>query len=120
MRKQNRLALKSELEAVLSTKPAHAWAEELNRIGVPSGAVLSVPEVLAMPQIADRGFLHRFPNAPGVGRDITVATTGIKLDGQALSVDTPPPTLGAHNDAVWTDLGLTPEELDALKQEGVI
>ena len=120
MRKQNRLALKSELEAVLSTKPAHAWAEELNRIGVPSGAVLSVPEVLAMPQIADRGFLHRFPNAPGVGRDITVATTGIKLDGQALSVDTPPPTLGEHNDTVWTDLGLTPEELDALKQEGVI
>lgn len=120
MRKQNRLALKSELEAVLSTRPANDWAEELNRIGVPSGAVLSVPEVLAMPQIADRGFLHRFPNAPGVGRDITVATTGIKLDGQALSVDTPPPTLGAHNDAVWTDLGLTPDELDALKQEGVI
>ncbi|MEO0991725.1 MAG: CoA transferase, partial [Pseudomonadota bacterium] len=42
-RKANRLALKADLETVLRTRPARDWAKELNRIGVPSGAVLTVP-----------------------------------------------------------------------------
>jgi crotonobetainyl-CoA:carnitine CoA-transferase CaiB-like acyl-CoA transferase len=36
-RKRNRLALKAELEVVLSTRPARDWARELNAIGVPAG-----------------------------------------------------------------------------------
>ncbi|MFL4468744.1 CaiB/BaiF CoA transferase family protein [Tateyamaria armeniaca] len=119
-RKLNRTALKAELESVLATRPARAWAKELNRIGVPAGAVLTVPEVLDMPQIADRGFLNTYEDAPGVGRDITVATTGIKIDGDALSVATPPPILGEHNDTVWGELGIDDAELRTLKEEGVI
>ena len=119
-RKRNRLALKAELEDVLKTRPARDWAKELNRIGVPSGAVLTVPEVLAVPQIADRGFLNRFENVPGVGRDIEVATTGIKLDGTAPAVETPPPLLGEHNEEVWGALGLTAEEMEKLKKDGAI
>ncbi len=119
-RKRNRLALKNELEAVLVTRPARDWAKELNRIGVPAGAVLSVPEVLQMPQVADRGFLHKFENAPGVGRDIQVATTGVKLNGKAPTVDTPPPLLGEHNELVWGELGLSENEIDELKKEGAI
>ena len=45
--------------------------------------MLTVPEVLAMPQVADRGFLGGFKEVPGVGRDIEVVRTGIKLDGAA-------------------------------------
>ena len=120
-RKRNRMELKSELEAVLKTRPARDWSKELNRIGVPSGAVLSVPEILDMPQIADRGFLNQYDNVPGVDRDIKVATTGIKLDGQAPTVADPPPRLGADNETVWTELlGLTPGELETLKKEGAI
>ena len=119
-RKSNRLALKTELEVVLKTRPAREWAKELNRIGVPSGAVLTVPEVLAMPQVAERGFLHEFKNAPGVGRDIQVATTGIKLDGHAPSVENPPPELGEHNDQIWGELGLSPNEIAALRSSGAI
>ncbi len=119
-RKRNRLALKAEIEEVLKSRPARDWAKELNRIGVPSGAVLTVPEVLDMPQISDRGFLSEFHDVPGVGRDIKVATTGIKLDGEALAVDTPPPLLGEHNNTIWTALGLSEADLDELKAEGAI
>lgn len=59
-RKAHRLALKSEIEQVLVSRPARDWAKELNQIGVPAGAVLSVDEVLEMPQIAERGFLSSF------------------------------------------------------------
>jgi crotonobetainyl-CoA:carnitine CoA-transferase CaiB-like acyl-CoA transferase len=66
-RKRNRLALKAELETVLKTRPARDWARELNAIGVPAGAVLSVPEVLDMPQIADRGFSEALRQRAGRG-----------------------------------------------------
>ena len=119
-RKRNRLALKTELETVLKTRSPRDWAKELNSIGVPSGAVLTVPEVLEMPQVADRGFLDQFENVPGVGRDIQVATTGIKLDGSAPTVDAPPPTLGQHNSQIWSELGLSPEDIDKLAKDGAI
>ena len=119
-RKRNRLALKAELETVLRTRPARDWAEELNRIGVPSGAVLTVPEVLDMPQVAERGFLKSYESVPGIGRDIQVETTGIKMNGHAPSVATPPPILGQHNTEIWTELGLSTEEIEELKKEHVI
>lgn len=119
-RKRNRLALKAELETVLQTRPARDWAKELNQIGVPAGAVLSVPEILTMPQISDRGFLHHFDDVPGVGRDIQVATTGVKINGAPQTVAAPPPVLGEHNAEIWGTLGVSPDDLETLKKDGVI
>ena len=111
-RKANRLKLR--------TRPARDWARELNRIGVPAGAVLTVPEVLAHRQIADRGMLASFADVPGVGRDVSVVRTGVKLDGEAPAVNAPPPELGQHNDEVYGALGVEPGEIERLRQEGVI
>lgn len=119
-RKAHRHALRGKIEAVLGTRPARDWARELNAIGVPAGAVLSVPEVLAAPQVAERGFLQTYADAPGVGRDVALATTGIKIDRAAPHVPTPPPELGAHNAEVWGALGLSEDDIAALKAEGVI
>lgn len=119
-RKVNRLALKAELEAALAMRNAADWVTELNEIGVPAGPVLSVADALCTPQIAERGFLNTYPDVPGVGRDIQVATTGIKVDGDAPSVDAPPPQLGQDNEDIWGALGLTARELKALTEEGVI
>jgi formyl-CoA transferase len=119
-RKAHRLRLKAELETVLTTRSASDWELELNRIGVPSGAVLSVPEVLAHPQVAKRGLLAHFDNVPGLTRSIEVLRTGVKIDGEAPSVTTPPPALGADNATVWRDIGITSEQLAQLQQEGVI
>jgi len=119
-RKVNRLALKAELEAALAMRNAADWVTELNEIGVPAGPVLSVADALCTPQIAERGFLNTYPDVPGVGRDIQVATTGIRVDGDAPSVDAPPPQLGQDNEDIWGALGLTARELKALTEEGVI
>ncbi len=119
-RKANRFALKAEIERALQAKSANTWADELNGIGVPAGAVLTVAEVLASPQIAERGFLAAFAQAPGIDRDIAVVRTGIKVDGQAPAVATPPPQLGQDNAEIYGALGLSEEDCARLRDEGVI
>lgn len=119
-RKRHRSALKAAIEQALCARPAREWAEELNAIGVPAGAVFSVPEILAHEVIQSRGMLATFENVPGVERDITVLRTGLKLDGEAPEVATPPPLLGEHNAEIYGEMGLTADEIEELEQEGAL
>lgn len=118
-RKRNRLRLRAELETVLTTRPAEAWADELNAIGVPAGAVMSVPDILAHPQITSRDLLARFDSTPGVDRPIDVMRIGALIDGARPSVANPPPALGADSDAILRDLGYSSDDIATLRAEGV-
>jgi len=119
-RKKNRVRLKAELETVLTRRPAREWAKELNRLGVPAGAVLSVPEVLAHPQVTGRDLFGRFENTGEVGKPIEVVRIGAMIDGERPSVGTPPPVLGAHTDEILASLGYSSSEIETLRAEGVI
>jgi crotonobetainyl-CoA:carnitine CoA-transferase CaiB-like acyl-CoA transferase len=119
-RKRNRLRLKAELETVLTTRPAREWARDLNKLGVPAGAVLSVPEVLDHPQIRNRDFLARFDETPGVGKPVDLLRIGAMIDGTRPSVNTPPPALGADTDRILTALGYAAEDIETLRKENVV
>ncbi|MBT4696359.1 MAG: CoA transferase [Alphaproteobacteria bacterium] len=120
MRKKNRLRLKAELETILTTKLVEEWVEELNKISVPAGPVLSIPEVLNHPQITKRGILTTLENIPGVEKSIDVLKAAVLFDGDHHQIDSNPPLLGADNTSVYSSLGLGEEEINQLKKEGVI
>ncbi|MEM1267520.1 MAG: CoA transferase [Pseudomonadota bacterium] len=119
-RKANRLRLKAELETVLTTRPARDWARELNDIGVPAGAVLEVPDVLAHPQVRDRGLLARFEDTPGVAEPIELLRVGAMIDGARPTVDSPPPALGQDSGDVLAGLGYSAEDIASFRAQGVV
>ena len=119
-RKRNRTELNRVLEAALQSKPAAEWERILNRIGVPAGRVLSVPEALNNEQIAERALLCTLREIPGLDRSVTVTRTGFKLSGGNPEVSTPPPRLGQHTDAVLRELHYSDEDIVELRRSGAI
>jgi len=100
VRKANRAGLTVEIEAALATDSAAAWEARLNAAGVPAGRVLTIPQVLAEPQVMGRDLLHRFDDVPGTDRPLTVLRGGFLVDGVAPAPRRPPPRLGEHQDEV--------------------
>ncbi|MEM6941499.1 MAG: CoA transferase [Pseudomonadota bacterium] len=116
-RKRNRHALRATLEGVLKTRPAEDWVRELNQLAVPSGPVLTVPQVLQDPQIADRGLIATL----AVGEaPLRVAASPAVIDGHRPLPEAPPPELGQDNAAIWAELGLSADDIHSLKESGVI
>ena len=122
--RQARLLYRAELRAVLehamAAKSASQWWQLFNDAGVPAGPVYSVAQALSHPQIENRGMLATFKDVPGVGRDIRVVRTGFKLNGEAPTVDSPPPVLGQHSEEILVELGYSAAEIEALRAENTI
>jgi crotonobetainyl-CoA:carnitine CoA-transferase CaiB-like acyl-CoA transferase len=119
-RLQHREELRALIEQAMAAGSADHWWRLFNEAGVPAGPVYSVPQALDHPQIAGRGMIATFENAPGVGRDIRVVRTGFKLNGEAPAVDSPPPLLGEHTNAILSELGYGSKDIEALAEEKVI
>lgn len=93
-----------------------ALMERLQRRGVPAAAVHDAADHARDPHWQARGF-HQPTELPGYGT-FPLPTSPWLLDGVRLGVRLPPPGLGEHDETIYAKLlGLTPDEIEALRRE---
>lgn len=98
-------ALRHELGALLRRWTRDGLLHALTGAGVPCGAVRSVTEALADPQLAAREMIVPLEHVTaGV---IRVLGTPLKLSDTPASVRLPPPTLGQHTESVLREFGFS-------------
>jgi crotonobetainyl-CoA:carnitine CoA-transferase CaiB-like acyl-CoA transferase len=87
--------------------------------GIPAGPVLDAAELLAHPQLEQRGF-WQWLERDFVGRQPHPAAP-YRFGPDALGLDGPAPTLGEHGAEVLGGLlGLTDDEIAALERDGIL
>ncbi len=117
-RVENREALVSVLNSILSEKPAAAWLKALRKKGVPAGPVYTFDQIFSDPQVLHREMVVEMEH-PAAG---TIKQTGVpvRLSETPGSIVLPPPLLGEHTEDILGEIGYTREEIRKLKEKKVV
>ncbi len=116
------------VEAWAASKTKHEAAAVLARAGVAAGPVNSAQDIRVDPHVRARSLVHRFA-LPEVGEGVDVVGSPIHFAGAVGDADSPAraerprrwPALGANTEQILRDrLGLSGDEIGALRQQGVV
>jgi crotonobetainyl-CoA:carnitine CoA-transferase CaiB-like acyl-CoA transferase len=111
--------LKPLLDETLRARPRAHWIERLTAAGVPCGSVRNLHEVFSDPQVVARHMVTELEHASA--GTLRLIGTPLKFSETPTAIRTPPPLLGQQTDAVLAaDVGLSPDEIAALRAQRVI
>jgi crotonobetainyl-CoA:carnitine CoA-transferase CaiB-like acyl-CoA transferase len=109
------------IEAWAATRTRREAAAELSAAGLTAGPCFTPPEVIADEHVAVRNMLVEVPRPDGADRPVLVPGNPVKMSRVAEGPETAPPWLGEHTDEVLAgELGLSGDDLDRLRADGVI
>jgi formyl-CoA transferase len=119
---QDRAARKDEVNAIVAdycrTHTKHEVMSAVAPLGIPCGAVQDTMEVMNDPHLLQRGMLTEVTH-PAAGTFIMPGCP-VRLDDSPVEVQAAP-LLGQHNEEVYGELlGLMPDKVQQLKQQGVV
>jgi formyl-CoA transferase/CoA:oxalate CoA-transferase len=118
-RARNRASLIPLLQEVFLTKTYEEWEAIFLPRGIPFGAINTIAQVVEHPQVKARGALVEMEH-PRAGK-VKMVGAPVRLSETPGSVRTPSPMLGEHTETVLRELlGLSPQAIAALREEGVI
>ena len=92
--------------------------EALIQAEVPCGPIYTVDQVFADPQVQHLRMAPTVPH-PELG-EIALVGQAIKLSRTPAALVTATPSQGEHSDQVLAELGYAPDEIAALRADGVI
>ena len=115
-RSENRKALRLVISEIFRTLSLAEVIERLERAGIAHSRMNAVEDLLAHPQHTGRGRARSVASPAGA---LQALVPPILLDGAEARMDAIP-SLGQHTDAVLTELGYTPQEIQRFRQDGVV
>jgi crotonobetainyl-CoA:carnitine CoA-transferase CaiB-like acyl-CoA transferase len=115
-RNANRDELFASLNEIFGTADRDHWLAAMRKAGVPAGAVRTLTNAFASPEMTARGRVTKIPHAsagevPNIG-------SAMHLRGTPVVVPVGSPTLGQHTRAVLREFGYTDDRLAALEAQG--
>jgi CoA:oxalate CoA-transferase len=117
-RLKNKELINRRLNEIFSTDTREHWLDKLKAARVPCAPVNNVAQALSDEQVLFRNMIVDVEHPLG---GLTKAPGNpIKLSDTHEDTFTPPPLLGQHNEEIYSSLGMTHEEIEALQNEGVI
>ncbi len=96
----------------------HDWMDRLGAAGVPCGRIRTVAEVCTNPQLTERGKVVQQAH-PSVGT-VTMIGQPIDLSETPGTIESAPPLLGQHTDAVLRETGYSDDEIRTFRETGAI
>jgi crotonobetainyl-CoA:carnitine CoA-transferase CaiB-like acyl-CoA transferase len=102
-RNTNRATMLPAIEVILMTKPAAEWLAVFDSVGIPAEPINTLPEVMALEQLARRGML---PEVTYAGQRIPTAGLPWKAVAREGALRSPP-ALGQHTEEVLREWGVT-------------
>jgi len=106
------------IAAILVTQDRAHWVALLEAAGVPCGAINTIPEVFAEPQVKAREMLRQA--AHPVSGSAPLVASPMRFTESPLAYDRAPPLLGQHSNEVLHDLGFNNEQIARLRTAGII
>ncbi|MEM7414987.1 MAG: CoA transferase [Gemmatimonadota bacterium] len=118
LRVEHRDVLDPAVEAATRPFTTAALLDQLRAHAVPASAIQSIDAVVADPQVEAADLLGRGrdPELPSY-RDVQLP---LRIDGERPTAPLPPPSPGAHTRELLLELGLEPDDIDRLIDEGVV
>jgi crotonobetainyl-CoA:carnitine CoA-transferase CaiB-like acyl-CoA transferase len=108
----HRAELEAELRELLKDRDANEFSQELMKGGVPSAAVLEVPDVMEHPHTKHRGMVWEKDGWRNVGNPVKLSRTPPK-------VRTKPKKFGTDTKAVLAEAGYSAAEIEKLVASGI-
>ncbi|MGZ5896743.1 MAG: CaiB/BaiF CoA transferase family protein [Xanthobacteraceae bacterium] len=114
-REHARAAEVALLSEILLTRSADEWEAFFQARHVPAARVRTLGEALRDPQFETRGIRHTHSGGNNVAGEFTVPLAAFRMADGGPRIDTPPPTLGQHNDEILRSLGYGDSDIKALQ-----
>ena len=115
----NHNELSTIIEEIMASRGREEWLKLLIDSGIPCGDIKSVKDVCTDPHVLAREMVQELKH-PSTG-SIKVTGIPIKLSDTPGTLETPPPLLGEHSEEILSaELGFSKEEIEKLRQDGVI
>jgi crotonobetainyl-CoA:carnitine CoA-transferase CaiB-like acyl-CoA transferase len=118
LRVKHRAELQAEIEQTTVHSPRTYWLERCEAAGIPAGPIYSVPEALADRHAQARGMVQELPH-PVAGR-VKVLGNPVKMSASPPRMRKAAPQPGEDTDTVLKELGLSSEDITALRKKRIV